>query len=139
MIVDQDPKAWYDKILDSSKENQPLAIVLFVLFVSLGFNVVVWIHSNNKVDSAEAKIVIAENKLENLRNDVLKNNITYNEGYIKGREERDTYWEPKYDKLLEESKKDYNDVIEKRINELTIKSERVLQETKKMNRQFKRQ
>ena len=48
-------------------------------------------------------------------------------------------WQKKYDLLLLECRKDHDALTEKRIQELKVKSEMILQETKRMTKQMNKQ
>lgn len=136
MIVDQDPKGYYDKIVDEPNPEKKafnflLAVFVVVLFA---FGGTVWYLKSEQKDlrndskELQKEIII-------LRNDALKNNTLYKEGYVKGKEDANAYWQPRYDKLEERS----NEALERRVNELTIETRRLKDQSKQVIKEMKRQ
>jgi len=137
MIVEQDPKAWYDTILHS--KDKSFALLLFALFIMIAFNIFTWVHFTNKADASEIRAIKAETDLNIFRGDMLKTNIDYNNAVTIAVNKVNIDWQKKYDLLLEDCKKDHDAITEKRIQELTVKSERILKESRRMNSQINKQ
>ena len=133
MIIDQDPKGYYDKIVNEPNPekksfNLLLAILVVVLF---SFGGTIWYFKDEQKDLRQ------ENS--NLRQDALKNNTLYKEGYIKGREEIDSLCQIRYDRLqskYDNLQKDSNQELKDQIRDLKIETRKIKDQARQINREL---
>jgi len=133
-ILDQNPKEYFDKIIDTEPKNRPwvLSVVInFILF--FGLCLMYYLYNESKDER-----IRAESKLEIQVQANLKDNKDYSRAIREAEKARDDYWTIKFDNQKNITDKLINDKateMEAEIKRLRQQTNNLVKRTNKINNQ----
>ena len=132
-MIDDNVKEIAKEVIQTQPPNRPwvLSLIINVLL----FAAVLYCISREK-KAIEEKIQ-AERKYEILVNNNINDNKAANSAIVSAVIECNKEWQKKYDDLLQKSSKEYNEVTEKRIEELLEETRRIKNQAKRLNERIK--
>lgn len=124
-ILDQNPKEYFDKIVDTKPESRPwlLSVLLNIFFAAAGITSFFVFSARENIANNEK--IEAERKLDICRDNLLKENkdFTILVNHIKA--ERDLYWQSKFDNLQNSYNKDLKERADKLEKQIIIINKKV--------------
>lgn len=140
-------KAWFDSIRDTPIKDRIFVLMLFMIFISVGYSVYITKTLSNEKNLERELKVKAEAKADNLRELILKDNKDYTNVIATERRDCDERWRTKFDnerdfnrKLLEERAKFSEDRakrFEEQLITLTRESQRIRNEASRIKEKVK--
>lgn len=96
-------KAWFDSIKDTPLKDRIFVLMLFMIFITVGYSVYITKTLSNEKNAERELRVKAESKNEDLREIIVKDNKDYTSVIAEERRDCDERWRVKF-----ESERDFN-------------------------------
>lgn len=116
--MDQNPKEYFDKIVDTEPKNRTWVLSVVLNFVFAAAAITCYFVFSARENKAISATIKAERKLDLCRDNILKENKDYTKALELAIRQRDEYWSVKFDNIQSVYNKDLKeraDNLEKQV------------------------